>query len=80
MTNDRPVYILSLINYNAYWPIISHLYYMTSSFVKHFKLLSFHVYMLNKKTVKYVLKCLAKVFVLGRFLDIAKYRVLENKY
>ena len=30
MTNDRPVYILPLINYNVYWPIIGHLNCMTS--------------------------------------------------
>ena len=26
MTSDRPVYILPLVNYNIYWPIIGHLY------------------------------------------------------
>ena len=30
MTNDRPVYILPLVNYNTFWPIIDHLYCMTS--------------------------------------------------
>ena len=29
MNNHRPVYILPLANYNVYWPIIGHLYYMT---------------------------------------------------
>ena len=32
MTNDRRVYILPLVNYNAYWSIIGHLYYITSFF------------------------------------------------
>ncbi len=32
MTNDRPVYNLPLANYNVYWPIIGHLYCMTSFF------------------------------------------------
>ena len=35
MTNDRPVYILPLFNYNAYWPIIGHLYCMKSFFIRH---------------------------------------------
>ena len=30
MTNDRPVYILPLINYNVYWPFIGHLYSIMS--------------------------------------------------
>ena len=30
MTNDRPVYILLLVNINVYWPIICDLYCMTS--------------------------------------------------
>ena len=29
MTKERPVYILQLVKYNVYWPIIGHLYYMT---------------------------------------------------
>ena len=40
MTNDRPVNILPLINYNIYWPIIGYLYYMTPFFVRHNKLFS----------------------------------------
>ena len=27
MTNNRPVYILPLVNYNVYWLIIGHLYW-----------------------------------------------------
>ena len=30
MTNDRPAYILPLVNINIYWPIIGHLYCMMS--------------------------------------------------
>ena len=30
MTNDRPVYILQLANFIVYWPLIGHLYCMTS--------------------------------------------------
>ena len=33
ITNDRPVYILPLVNYNVYWPIIGHFYCMTSFFI-----------------------------------------------
>ncbi len=29
MTNERPVHILPLVNYNFYWPIIGTLYCMT---------------------------------------------------
>ena len=29
MTNDRPVYILPLVNYNVYWPIIGHFLFDT---------------------------------------------------
>ena len=32
MTNDRTVYILTLVNKNVYWTIICHLYCMTSFF------------------------------------------------
>ena len=38
MTNDRLVYILPLVNYNLYWPIISHLYCTTSFFNRSYKL------------------------------------------
>ena len=41
MTNDRPVYILSLVNIKVYWPIIGHLYCMTSLFIRHCKLLQY---------------------------------------
>ena len=40
MTNDRPVYILQLVNENVYWPIIGPLYYITSFFI-HYKLLQY---------------------------------------
>ena len=40
MTNDRPVYILPLINHNAYWLIIGYLYCMTLFFISHYKLLN----------------------------------------
>ena len=30
MTNDKSVYNLPSVNYNVYWPIIGHLYCMTS--------------------------------------------------
>ena len=43
MTNDRPVYILPLVNYSAYWPIIDYLYYMTSFYIRHYKLLLFYI-------------------------------------
>ena len=33
ITNDRQVYILPLVNYNVYLPIIGHLYCMTSFFL-----------------------------------------------
>ena len=33
MTNDSTVYILPLVNFNVYWPIIGHLYWMTSFFI-----------------------------------------------
>ena len=35
MTNDRPLYILPLVNYNVYWPIV--LYVVV--FIWHYKLL-----------------------------------------
>ena len=38
MTNDRPLYILPLVDYNVYWPIIGHLYCTTSFFIRHCKL------------------------------------------
>ncbi len=37
MTNDRPLYILPLVN--VYWPIIGHLYCKTSFFYRDSKLL-----------------------------------------
>ena len=39
MTNNRPVYILPLIKYNAYWPFIGHFYCMPSIFIRYYKLL-----------------------------------------
>ena len=39
MTNDKPVFILPLVNVNDYWPIIGHLYCMTSFFIRQYKLL-----------------------------------------
>ena len=35
MANDRPVDNLTFVNYNEYWPIIGHLYCMTSVFIRH---------------------------------------------
>ena len=32
ITNERRVYILPLVNYNVYWPLIGQLYSMTSFF------------------------------------------------
>ena len=43
MTNDRPVYILPLVNCNVYWPIIGHLFCMTSFFIGHYTLFQFSV-------------------------------------
>ena len=40
MTNDKSVYNLPLVNYNIYWPIIGHLYCMTSYFIGHYMLIS----------------------------------------
>ena len=37
MTNDRPVYILPLFIYNAYWPYIGHLYCKTSFSKRHYE-------------------------------------------
>ena len=33
MTNDRPVCIISVVDFNVYWPIIGHLNCMTSFFL-----------------------------------------------
>ena len=41
MTNDRPAYILPLVNYNVYLPIIGHLCCMTSIIIRHYMLLPF---------------------------------------
>ena len=38
MTNYRPVYILPFVNYNVYWPMIGHLYCITSLLIKHYEL------------------------------------------
>ena len=39
MTNDWPVFILPLVNYIVYWPIIGNLYFMTSFLIRPYKLL-----------------------------------------
>ena len=39
ITNDRPVHVLPLVNYNVQWPFIGYLYCMTSLFIRHYKLL-----------------------------------------
>ena len=37
ITNDRPVYVLPLVNYNVQWPFIGYLYCMTSLFIRHYE-------------------------------------------
>ena len=44
MTNERPVYILPLVNSNVYWPVIGHLCCMASFFIRHYKLLHYIFY------------------------------------
>ena len=39
MANDRPVYILPLVDYNVLLPIIDHLYCISSFFIRYYKLL-----------------------------------------
>ncbi len=43
MNNERQVYILPLANYNVYWPINGNLYFMASFFIRHYKLLIYHL-------------------------------------
>ena len=65
MTNDRPVYILPLVNNNAYLPIIGHLNCMTSFFIRHYKLLKFfytkNVYLFCLKKGGQMLQSLAEL-------------------
>ncbi len=48
MTNDRPVNNLPLVNYNINWPIIGHLYCITSFFIGLYTLFQF---ILNFRTM-----------------------------
>ena len=53
ITNNRPVYILPLVNYNVYWPFIGYLYCMMS-FYRHYKLLFlFQKFYIDKRSYRF---------------------------